>query len=803
MTLLDDIYNIFIKPVADTLGNILRPLTDAIDKNRVTAEAQTSTAAYKGQKTTGYFLHRSGSPMTAEEALKAAWDYVAAVEPGLTAIAMTHVSIETGTLGQVDMSLGELNALPYVQDDSKIALAIRTAEFFEGAYPALQRYYRKKLTPFLPESYRLALARVKGLIGLPEYNDAMAESGLEQKWANVWEEQNYEYPSFAQLAELRWRGVIDDATFTLWMQRNSAKPETIEALKNLMQMIPPAQDLITMVVREAFDPKFVTPAPSVFAENMVKKGFSSAWSDRYWTAHWQPIPLSQAYANLHWGLWNKDNFMEALRIADVHPMWREDIYNVAYQPPTVRELGYGYDVGEYTFDDIITYRRRGGLSEGDAIKAAKSLVAYRTEAEREAVRREHLHLYALGKETEAIFRDNLARLGTNPQALELWIERGILETERRAKESAIPEPRIVSSSEALWAFEHKLQTETETRKALAELLWVPERIDLAIKRSKLDMAEAEAKAAAVTFRELTIAQVRDLYKAGYVTREQIPVLLIALKYRKEEAQILGETIADAVDSELLPRKLTITETTRLYDVRLLGIPPTDAVKSLTAIIQAEGVNSPSKALFDFYQGLNYEDDDAIKLTLWTIINLNLPDIRAMYSKGWLTATAMVNEFVNLGLPVNRANEIAMTIVKAEQPTRTAAERDLTKAEIIKGAKQGILSPAQSSELLQGLGYDANEAMYLLYINAVVARGDPEGYWEMRKIIEQGKKAKGEKSVEIPDELVTLELLIKDAKAKIEEMKKAKASEEAIGEAVLKLGGLESRAKILVLAYKII
>jgi hypothetical protein len=89
--------------------------------------------------------------------------------------------------------------------------------------------------------------------------------------------------------------------------------------------IPGSGDLVRMVVREAFDPKMVIKGPPDFVDAMKFQGFSEVWSDRYWTAHFEPIALRQAYENLWRGLWKKDQFMYALHIADVHPMWREDI----------------------------------------------------------------------------------------------------------------------------------------------------------------------------------------------------------------------------------------------------------------------------------------------------------------------------------------------------------------------------------------------------------------------------------------------------------------------------------------------
>jgi len=187
--------------------------------------------------------------------------------------------------------------------------------------------------------------------------------------------------------------------------------------------IPGSGDLVRMVVREAFDPKMVIEAPPEFIAAMAFQGFSKTWCDRYWTAHFEPIPLLQAYANLWRGDWTKEEFMYALHIADVHPMWREPIFNVAFRPPGARELGYGYDTNLYDRDDIVKYRRWGGLSLEDAEKAADAMIAYRLEAERNALRTEAMADYVAGLDDEAQLRANLTAIGGRPEMVELWVER--------------------------------------------------------------------------------------------------------------------------------------------------------------------------------------------------------------------------------------------------------------------------------------------------------------------------------------------------------------------------------------------
>jgi hypothetical protein len=256
--------------------------------------------------------------------------------------------------------------------------------------------------------------------------------------------------------------------------------------------------------------------------------------------------LTQAYENLWRGYWTPDDFKDYLRIADIHPMWRDDILAVAFRPPTVRELGYGYDVGVYTYDDIVTYRRWAGLSEEDAKKAATALIAYRTEAEREACRREHLRLYALGKETREEFEANLKRLGTPPAAIPLWLERGDLEKERRAKEPAMPEQRVISASEALWAYEHGLRDREWLKQKLEDLYWDPERIQLAVQMADQRIKERTKPPKEIKYKELSLTHLEDLLFRGKIRAEELPARIEALGYDPEDAKLLSQLIQDLV-----------------------------------------------------------------------------------------------------------------------------------------------------------------------------------------------------------------------------------------------------------------
>ena len=312
-------------------------------------------------------------------------------------------------------------------------------------------------------------------------------------------------------------------------------------------MIPPTPDLVRMVVREAFVPAMVIKAPDVFASFMAFSGFSQEWSDRYWTAHFEPIALTQAYANLWRGLWDKEDFMYALFIADVHPMWREDIYNVAFRAPTVRELGYGFDTGEYSVEDIVKYRRWGGLSPEDAEKAGRAMVAYRTEAEREALRREAIADFVAYLDNEEELRANLSAIGGRPGIVELWVTRADF---RRRRDLVLDLARdSVNQFVKGWIQEEQLRND------LRELGVVAEGREKMIEEANTRKLRYVREATVEKKKQIPVSRVRKARDLGLIGDEEYVLRLVDHDYTEVDARL-------DLAIELTPRPITPEEIER-------------------------------------------------------------------------------------------------------------------------------------------------------------------------------------------------------------------------------------------------
>jgi len=627
-----------------------------------------------------------------------------------------------------------------------------------------------------PEPYRLAEMMSKAIISTEAFTNVMGIFGLEPAWSDAWAEAQLRFPDFGTALALLRRGDIDDATFTFWMQRNQIPPEVTDTMLKLRTVIPPIDDLIRFAVREAYLDHDPEKQYSEMVSWAGKMGLSAESTEHYWYAHWTRIPVGLMFDNYRRGLWDVAKLEHMLKIADIHPDDRQDIINVAYLPPSIREMGYGWDVGVYTEADIERFRRWGGLSPADAKKATEAMVAYRTEAERNSVRTELMYAFGDERIDEEAFIKGLKELTTPEAAISLWVTRAHLYHDRAIKPTTDLEGRTVSGSEALTAFKIGIIDEDKARELLRKLFWTDERINIAIDRAIREKAKAEAEAKEVKPRDYTIAQMTNLFNYKLITKDQFTEGLKTMGYTAEAAKLLTEVYTKPKAPIGAVKNYTVSDARKLYNYQIFN----------------------EDDIFYNYTLDGYTDEQAGLLTLMTKLDFEFPILARLYEGGYINTEQIMTALKKIGMDEFHAKLLIDKTQYEYQVSRLAKEKDLTKAEILKGAKNMVLTLTQAADLLQGIGYDKNEAYYLLAINKVVAAGDPDGYWEMRRVTEQYKKARGEKWADVPDELISLEAQQKRLKARLEELKKTPEKEQEISDTALELNRVEQRMRQIII-----
>jgi hypothetical protein len=589
------------------------------------------------------------------------------------------------------------------------------------------------------------------------------------------------FPDYATIIDLYLRGFIDEDTAKRWLRRLGFAADVVEAVFKLKDAIPSVSDLITMVVREAFVPEMVTPAPDIFAKYMAMRGFSREWADRFWTAHWRPIGLEQAYDNVRRGLRDKEWLKNVLKIQDVHPMWWDDIINVMYNPPSIRELGYGWDVGVYTKDDIKKYRMWAGLSPEDAEKSAEAMVAYRTEAERNAVRTELMYAYAQGRITRDDFAARLKELKTPDAAIDYWLARGDLYKERLAWEPPQTESRAITRADAVWAFTHGLRDERWLRSVLKNIGYSDDAVELYVDVAKKRLEEEQKPPEEPQPKRLTLAQIEDAYWLGLISEDEAKLKIKALGYSDSDVEIVWRVITSTPSVEIRIKPFTRSDVTAFYRYNLWD----------------------EEDVYNAFREMGYDDAHAALLTMLEVLDDMYPKLKMLYEKGYISDQELLQRFIDLGLSPADAQNVVSRIMFELSMERIKEERALTKSEIIKGVKNGVFSFNDGVQFLKDLGYSDAEARYILVINGIAAAGDPQGYWEMRRAIELMKKAQGKPYVEIPDEVVAQERMIEEQKRKIEEMKARGEKEEVIAAELGVLAQMEAAFRKLLKKYLLV
>lgn len=176
-----------------------------------------------------------------------------------------------------------------------------------------------------------------------------------------------------------------------------------------------------------------------------------------------------------------------------------------------------------------------------------------------------------------------------------------------------------------------------------------------------------------------------------------------------------------------------------------------------------------------YAAMGYHGDDLDKYVLWTKIYSAAPDLISLYQSGTISDTDVVSELVGMGFEQSAAQGFAdRKIIKPWKAARTQTERNLTKAEIVKGVKKNVITYENGKALLVQMGYDANEADYILEIN-IGAGSSPDTPLQFQDWINKQRKAEGKAVKDIPKEVldadkIALETGKKEDKQRVQDLR---------------------------------
>lgn len=142
----------------------------------------------------------------------------------------------------------------------------------------------------------------------------------------------------------------------------------------------------------------------------------------------------------------------------------------------------------------------------------------------------------------------------------------------------------------------------------------------------------------------------------------------------------------------------------------------------------------------------------------TIADMNiavgiLTDLRTRYANGYINSDQVKQELADAQLAPEVQTRLYQYIIKVDKPARTSADKDLTKAELIKGVTQGVLMWEDVVGALTEMGYDEEEANYILAINVPQETGLPVD--ELRNRIDTVRRSRRQRLISRDEEVVEL------------------------------------------------
>ena len=274
-----------------------------------------------------------------------------------------------------------------------------------------------------------------------EFARRAAELGISRELAGDYWAAHWDLPSYSQLTEMRFRGLLNPAEYRSALRAIDIAPVWRDKLFEIARRIPTLPDMVRFAVREVYNPPlrrslgYEEEFPEEFAKQAELHGMRREHAQQYWYAHWRLPSARQGYQMVWRGEMGPDELRTLLKALDYPPKWRERLFNIAFIKPgridlkrmlrhgikTPAEVEAGYRAIGYAPDDAKLMRRiaeaetAGGTGESPFVATARRRLYTVAHTE-----------YLDESIDEAAARDKLAALGVvgadRDTIIRLWNE---------------------------------------------------------------------------------------------------------------------------------------------------------------------------------------------------------------------------------------------------------------------------------------------------------------------------------------------------------------------------------------------
>lgn len=242
------------------------------------------------------------------------------------------------------------------------------------------------------------------------------------------------------LARLWHREEITNKEFNQGLRDNTLDESDIKRIKPALYVYPNVSDLVSFAVREVFSPELAaelglySDMPGDFISEAKKAGLKEEYAKMYWAAHWQPVPLGQAFEMFHRQVIDKKQLIDLIRVNDYMPNFREELVEISYSPILRIDLRRMYRSGLIDFEELVKGNMDLGYNEDDAEKIAIWTDEEYANENKEITKSDIISLYVLGHFTYQAAYDALIDTGYNEySATDLLLKEDLKAAQKKQK----------------------------------------------------------------------------------------------------------------------------------------------------------------------------------------------------------------------------------------------------------------------------------------------------------------------------------------------------------------------------------
>ena len=237
--------------------------------------------------------------------------------------------------------------------------------------------------------------RWRGVISKQYYLNDLGALGIHDSRAEAIYELGKRLLEGFELIQLERRGKMNTAEATIEAERVGIIPETYDRLKQITEVIPAANDIITFAVREVYSPEIaeafgqfegIDEVVEKAADDIKAIGMTKETFGKYWAAHWMLPSVGQGFEMLHRSVipaistetqpMGLDRLMTAL---DIMPAWRDKLTAISYNPFTRVDVRRMHKLEILSDKELVRAYMDLGYDEDKANKMKEFTIAYNAE----------------------------------------------------------------------------------------------------------------------------------------------------------------------------------------------------------------------------------------------------------------------------------------------------------------------------------------------------------------------------------------------------------------------------------------